>query len=145
MAKNEKFIFLEHTADIKFQSFGKTLNEAFENAALALKEAIAGKLKVKAKINKKIKVEGMDNEALLYRFLEQFLYLLDAENFLFSEIKKVKISNGKLEAEVSGDLANKYNFTNDVKAITYYQMFVKQEKTEKEKGKRFICQVVVDV
>ena len=145
MAENKKFTFLEHTADIKFQAFGKTLNEAFENAALALKEVISGKLKVKVRINKKIKVEGRDNEALLYRFLEQFLYLLDAENFLFSKIKKVKISGGKLEAEILGDLADKYKFTNDVKAITYNQMFVKQEKTKKEDGKRFICQVVVDV
>lgn len=143
----KKFIFLEHTADVKFQAFGKTLNEAFKNSAFALKEAIAGELKVKSIINKKIKVEGRDNEALLYRFLEQFLYFLDAENFLFSKIKKIKISGGKLEAEISGDLASKYKFTNDVKAITYNQMFVKQEKADKGegKGKRFICQVVLDV
>ena len=142
---SKKFIFLEHTADVKFQAFGKTLNEAFENSALALKETISGKLKVKAKINKKIKVEGRDNEALLYRFLEQFLYLLDAENFLFSKIKKIKVSDGRLEAEISGDLAGRYKFTNDVKAVTYSQMFVKQEKAGKGKGKRFICQVVLDV
>ena len=142
--REKRFIFLEHTADIKFQAFGKTLNKAFENSALALKEVISGKLKVKARINKKIKAEGRDNEALLYRFLEQFLYLLDAENFLFSKIKKIKISDGKLEAEISGDLASEYKFTNDVKAVTYNQMFVKQEE-EKETGKRFICQVVLDV
>ncbi len=32
----EKFKFLEHTADIKFQVFGKTLEEVFENTALAI-------------------------------------------------------------------------------------------------------------
>jgi len=31
----ERYRFLEHTADAKFQAFGKTLEEAFSNAALA--------------------------------------------------------------------------------------------------------------
>lgn len=55
-----KFKFLEHTADVKFQAFGKSLDEAFENSAGALKEAISGKIKVKSRIRKKIKVKGKD-------------------------------------------------------------------------------------
>jgi len=31
----ERYRFLEHTADAKFQAFGKTLEDAFCNAALA--------------------------------------------------------------------------------------------------------------
>ena len=31
----EKFKYLEHTADAKFQAFGRTLEEAFANAVLA--------------------------------------------------------------------------------------------------------------
>ena len=33
--KNKKFEFLDHTADLEFVSFGETLNEVFENSALA--------------------------------------------------------------------------------------------------------------
>ena len=36
----EKFKFLKHTADVKFQSFGKTLEEGFVNAVYALQETI---------------------------------------------------------------------------------------------------------
>ena len=32
----QKFKYLQHTADAKFQAFGKTLEEAFCNAALAM-------------------------------------------------------------------------------------------------------------
>jgi len=135
----EKFKFLEHTADVKFQAFGNSLEEAFENSALALQEVITKKIKIKSVIKKKIEVEGRDKEALLYNFLEEFLFLLDSENFILNKIKKINIKDNKLIAEVIGDKAGNYKFTNDVKAITYNSMFVKKQ------GKVYICQVVVDV
>ncbi len=133
-----KFKFFEHTADVKFQAFGSSLEEAFENSALALKEIIAGKMKVKSKIKRKLLIVGKDNESLLYNFLEEFLFMLDAKDFLFSKVK-LKIKNNKLEAEVKGDRASNYKFTNKVKAVTYSEMFVKKD------GDKFICQVVLDV
>ena len=140
-----KYKFLKHTADVKFQAYGKNLEEAFENSAMALKETIAGKTKVKCVEEKEIKVKGKDKENLLYEFLEEFLYLLDSEDFVLAEVKSLMIntlkgtSENKLAAIVVGDRASSYKFTNDVKAITYNQMFVKK------KGNKFICQVVVDV
>ncbi len=133
-----KYKFLEHTADVKFQAFGKSLNDAFENASYALKEVMFGKIKIKNKIKKKIKIKAKDNEGLLYRFLEQFLFLLDAENFIFNKVK-VKIIGLSLNAEVWGDKASSYKFTNDVKAVTYNQMFVKQT------SEGWQVQVVLDV
>ncbi|MBU2562112.1 MAG: archease [Nanoarchaeota archaeon] len=139
--KNKKFNFLEHTADIKFQSFGKSLEEVFKNSALALKEIISGKIKIKDSQTKKIEIQGRDIQSLLYNFLEEFLYLLDAENFLFNNVKEIKINSKKfkLTATLTGDSSEKYKFTNDIKAITYSEMFVKKEK------KGYVCQVVVDV
>lgn len=136
---SKKFIFLEHTADVKFQAFGKDIEEAFSNSALALREVMTEKSKIKGKIKKKIIVKGKDKEKLLYNFLEEFLILFDSEGFVLSKIKKIKIKDEKLEAEVIGDNAKNYKFSNSVKAITYNQMFVKQEK-----GK-WIVQVVIDV
>src|SRR3989344_186844 len=133
----EKYRFLEHTADIKFQAFGKTLEEAFENSALAMFNAMYGR-NIKEKIKKNIKVSGTDLENLLYNFLEEFLFLMDSEGFLMSSCK-VKIKEGKkyeLEAEVKGDEAKNYPISLDVKAVTYNSMFVKKEKNN------WICQVV---
>ena len=143
-----KFKYLEHTADIKFRSYGKTLEEAFENAALAMFKAMSDD-KIKSKVKKTIKAEGKDRESLLYNFLEEFIVLLDTEDFFAGEVsvKKIKEIGGKdgkdgkflLEAEAKGDKAEKYEMIIDVKAITYNSMFVKKE------GKRFICQVLLDV
>ena len=132
-----KYKFLEHTADIKFQAFGKTIEEAFENSAYAMFNAMFdGKVKNAREV--KIKVKGKDYESLLYNFLEEMLFLLDTKNFFLSRIK-VKIKDYSLEAELYGDSVKKYRTNLDVKAVTYNQMFVK-----KEKGK-FITQVVLDV
>jgi SHS2 domain-containing protein len=144
-----KYKFLEHTADVKFLAEGKTIEECFKAAALALKETIIKeKIEIKKGEKQKFQIEGKDYESLLYNFLEEFLFLLDAEDFLFSDIKKIEIKKNKekgyiLKAEVLGDKASRYIFTNDVKAITYNDIFVKKQK--KGKNEKFICQVVLDV
>ena len=135
----QKFKFLEHTADVKFQAFGKKVEEVFENSALAFKEAVCGKRKIKEEKEKIIKVSGRDFESLMYVFLEKILYLLEAEGFLISKVKEIKIRGFKLSATLSGDKASNYKFTNPVKAITYSEMFIKK------RGNRWISQVVLDV
>jgi SHS2 domain-containing protein len=134
-----KYKFLKHTADIKFQAFGKNVEEVFKNSALALKEIICGKIKVKSNYKKKIKISGKDFESLLYKFLEEIIYLLDGENFLISKIENLEVKNMRLTAEILGDKTANYNFTNKVKAVTYNDMFVKKEK------KTWNSQVVIDV
>lgn len=133
----EKFKFLEHTADIKFQAFGLTKEEMFENAGLAMFNSMSED-SVKAKIKKKISVEGKDNESLMYNFLEELLFLFDTEHFFVSKIK-IKIKDNKLTADITGDLVENYDIKIDIKAITYNEMFVKQE------GNKWLCQVVLDV
>lgn len=139
----EKYRFLEHIADAKFQAFGKTLEEAFGNAALALTSIMIDPEKIEPKIEKKISVEGMDLKALLYNWLEQFLILLDSEFFLLGKVKEMKIKKNKekysLKAIVIGDKASeKYKTTGDVKAVTYMDMEIKEKKP-------FMVQVVVDI
>jgi len=135
--------FIEHTADLKIQASGKNIEDAFISSSLALKEAMFGKIKVKSNIKKEIKVSGKDYERVLYEFLEQFLYLLDAEGFLFSEVSDLKIEKEifgfSLSCEILGDKASKYKFSNDVKAITYNEMIVSENKN------KVIIQFVVDV
>ncbi|MFH1787525.1 MAG: archease [archaeon] len=134
----KKFKFLEHTADIKFQSFGNSIEETFSNCALAMFNAMYDG-KVKSKIKSKIKVKGNDNESLLYNFLEELLFLFDSKGFFLSEIRTLEIKDNILKAEITGDNAKNYKISIDVKAITYNDMFIKKV------GNKFIAQVVLDV
>src|SRR3989344_3897955 len=115
----EKYKFLKHTADIKFRAYGKTLNSAFENSAIAMFKAMyLGR--VKSKIKNKVKASGKDLESLIYNFLEQLLILLDSKNFFISKVKvKINEKNMELTADVFGDDAKNYSIGLDVKAITY--------------------------
>jgi SHS2 domain-containing protein len=135
----QKFKFLEHTADIKFQAFGNSIEKVFENSALAMFNSMHDG-KVKARKIFKINVKGKDFESLMYNFLEELLFLFDSENFFISKIKNLKIAKDfKLSAEVFGDDAKDYEIHIDIKAITYNDMFVKKQ------GNKWISQVVLDV
>jgi SHS2 domain-containing protein len=134
-----KFEFLPHTADIKFQAWGKTLEEVFENSALALFNAISNQ-KIKSKRKIVIRAEGNDMEGLMYNFLEEFLFLLDSENFIGSKVEEVKLDkeNFKIIAKISGDEVKDYEATH-IKAITYSEMEIKHLPD------RWFAQVVLDI
>jgi len=131
--------FLEHTADVKFRADGVTIEEMFSFAADALNETVRGDIKILEQEERLFEVEGVDNANLLYNFLEEFLFLLDAEEFLVARVKEIKIEGDKLKCVVVGDDVDNYKFTNDVKAVTYSEMVVK------EKDGKFVCEVVLDV
>ncbi len=135
-----KFVFLEHTADIQFQAFGKTIEEMFENSFFALRQSICGKMKIKTSKEKIIKVQGKDYESLLYNFLEGVIYFLEADNFISGEVQDIKIVGFKMIATLKGDRASNYKFTNNIKAVTYHNMFIKKDKDKN----RWFCQVVLD-
>lgn len=135
-----KYEFLPHTADVKFRAYGKNLEEAFSNAALALGDIIIEPSKVKANVEKTIEVEAEDEKSLLYDFLEQFLILLDSEGFLLHKVKSLKIKELKLKAVIVGDVGvSKYETKTSIKAITYQEMEI-----TKEKGKVMV-QVIPDI
>jgi len=128
------FKFLPHTADTKILVEEKSLEKAFIESAMALKEIIADKIKIKAKIKKEVNVEGKDRESLLLEFLQEFLYLVDARDFVLSKIFSLTIKKDKkglkLNALVIGDNSLNYKFTNEVKAVTYNDMLIKEEKNK---------------
>lgn len=146
LIKKNKYLFLRHTADIKFQAFGKTPEKCFENAAYALKNILVGeKEKIKSVKTKKISCKGKDFGSLLYNFLEEFLFLIDSKNFIFSKISKLNIKilkkGYKITGEILGDNSKNYKLKTHIKAITYNDMFVNFDN----KSKIYSCQVVVDV
>jgi len=133
--------FFPHTADVKFRAYGKTLEEAFENAALATFQVMSTK-KIHSSMKKEISVQAQDYQSLLYSFLEELLFLLDTEDFFLSKIHvsiREKDDVLFLKADVSGDNVKKYETHTSVKAVTYHEMFIKKGKNH------WVIQAVLDV
>ncbi|MEK6818924.1 MAG: archease [Nanoarchaeota archaeon] len=120
-----KYEFLEHTSEIKFKAYGRTINEVFENVVLAISDFMTKGKEIKPRKFKEIVVVGQDIESLLYNFLDEIIYLLDAENFIVKK-GEVFVRGNNVKATLYGDDASLYFGLENVKAPTYSEMFVKK-------------------
>jgi SHS2 domain-containing protein len=139
----EKYRFLPHTADGKFQAFGRTLEEAFGNAGLATASLVWDWTKIEPKVRHFVHVKGIDREQLLVKFLGEIIYLFETKRFLLGRVDGLRIrpefAGFNLEALFVGDvLTERHELHGDVKAVTYHEM-----KIEECDG--FTIQVVVDL
>lgn len=131
--------FVDHTADVQVKSWGRNLEEAFAQTAYSLMATITPDLnKINPKIQKVLKVEAEDKEALLFDFLSEFLYIFDVKELVFSEIevKRIKKVNEQfeLQAILKGEKfdKNKHDSGIEVKAITYSFMKIEEELNKVE-------------
>ncbi len=134
MSKPVKFEFLEHTADVFIAAHGKTLTEAFENAALAMFEVMTETEKIEPKEEDSLEVEAEDQYALLYSWLEALLVKFETKNMLFSKFQISSFEENaegfKIKASLWGEKFNpeKHIQKVAVKAATYHRMEIIQEE-----------------
>ncbi|MBI4450934.1 archease [Candidatus Woesearchaeota archaeon] len=139
------FRFLEGItqADVAFEATGKSLADLCENAGLATETVMAELSTIKPRLKHTVKLQASDQEQLVFKFLDELVYLKDAEQLLFSKIKATVVEGKafKLVGLLQGDKINvaKQRLGTDVKAVTMHQF--KVEKAAK--GWRAI--VVLDI
>jgi SHS2 domain-containing protein len=133
MEKQGKFEFLEHTADVLIAAHGQNMEEAFENAALAMFEVMTDTGKVSPSEEDSVEVEAEDEYALLYSWLEALLVKLEVNGMLFSKFKILSLKENadgfRLKATVWGEKfhAEKHAQKVAVKAVTYHRMEIIKE------------------
>ncbi|MDD2439242.1 MAG: archease [Methanosarcinaceae archaeon] len=144
-SKNEQYEYLEHTADAKFRAYGKSLEETFENAALAMFNVMIDTEKVSGEKATKVRVSSPDLENLLVDWLSELLFLFEVEATIFWKFKvlEIKKEEGKyfLSGQAFGEAFNPeiHPFETEIKAVTYNQLLL--EKTENG----WLAQLVVDI
>ncbi len=140
---SKKFEFFDVTADVGYNAYGKTLGQAFENAALAMFEVMTDTSKIKPEIKKEIEITSEDEYALLYDWLSEFLVILDSEFLVFSKfkVKIKKVNDGYiLDGTAMGEEFDPsiHESRAEVKAVTFHQMDIKMENG-------FIVKVILDI
>jgi len=141
----KKFEFLEHIADAYIAAYGRTLEEAFENAALAMFEVMTDTSKVEAKVERTLEASGYDEYELLYDWLEKLLIEYYSDNLVFSKFKVESIERTpegfRLRGKAMGEVfdPSRHESRVEVKAVTYSLMEIYK------KNKIYVLKFVLDI
>ena len=123
---SQGYRILEHTADTGFEVKGSSIEKLFEAAARAFFHILWEIGTDRQSWSENIEVVGSDLEELMVNFLEEFLYLYDAQGLVCTHIKVILITDTMIRA-----MARMQRFDSDrdrellgVKAVTYHQLYV---------------------
>ncbi len=117
-------------ADAAFEAWGATLAELFVAAADATTNTMAENLEaIEDRQRRSIRLEEKSADLLLYRLLEELIFLKDAEGLLL-RVTAVRIDRRDgfliLEAEARGEPLDplRHRLQADVKAVTLHRLRV---------------------
>jgi SHS2 domain-containing protein len=120
------FTLLDHPSDIGIEATGSTLSEAFSSAASGLVSIIIDPATICSDESREIEIEADDDEMLLVKWLNEFIYLFDARHFVCARIDIHELKEHRLKASVRGEpfSANRHTARTDVKAVTFHQLSI---------------------
>ena len=127
----KKYELIEHTADVGVKAYGKTLSEAFENAAKGMFDIITDSSEVESTGQYDIELNASDLEQLLVDFLSELLYLHSANSLVFGFFKlDVDELKKSLKGTFYGEKFNlsKHRVGAEIKAVTYHMLEVRNKK-----------------
>lgn len=128
---------LDHTADVQLHAWGDTLEEAFEQCAMAMFGYMTEIDTVEISECQDVEADGHDILSLLFHFLDECLFLFCADPFFIA--RKVRIlefdkTNFHIKAAAYGEefQIGKHPQGTEVKAITYSNMQVHENEGKYE-------------
>ncbi len=134
---------LDHPADAKFRASGETMEEAFSESVKAFAEIVGTDTKA-GNTRHKVDIKSENSEALLFDFLDELIFLQDANDVAASHTDDLQIEETedgyKLEATIWTDVITEEMNLLDIKAPTYNEM-----KVDYKQGEGWITQAVLDI
>uniref|UniRef100_A0A8C9DRD1 Protein archease n=1 Tax=Prolemur simus TaxID=1328070 RepID=A0A8C9DRD1_PROSS len=122
---NRKYEYLDHTADVQLHAWGDTLEEAFEQCAMAMFGYMTDTGTVEPLQTIEVETQGDDLQSLLFHFLDEWLYKFSADEFFIPRVRKGFSFFTEWGEEFS---LSKHPQGTEVKAITYSAMQVYNEE-----------------
>ena len=119
---------MPHTTDAYIEAEGSTFEEALESAGASLIDTMCDLKSVDPIIVDEIEVEGADESALLYDWLEAILLKFEIEQKVFAEfrVKLTTLPTGRIRinAVLRGERYDrrKHGAKVEVKGVTYHRM-----------------------
>ena len=123
---------MDHATDAIIEVTAKDLKEAFSVTADAVINLTLDQDKVEEKEEKEFSAQGKDLSYLLFSWLEEITFVLITEGFAISRIEfDIEKDKGyKIIAKAYGEPLDlhKHNFKVEIKAPTFYDMEINQDK-----------------
>jgi SHS2 domain-containing protein len=121
---------IEHTADIGIEVEAGSLEELFAGAATGMYSLIVDPSTVLPGTPREVALEAGDLEELMFKWLNELLYLLGSEGLLLSRIRVNRIEELRIEASVEGEPADpgRHQTLEEIKAATYHDMRVEHRE-----------------
>ena len=131
----------EHGADIGIRGIAPTLEQAFEQTAVAMTAVITNPDQVSASKAVSIRCEAPDHELLLLDWINELVYEMAVQGLLFKHYQVV-INNGIFVAKAFGETVDrqKHQPAVEIKGATFTELHVYQ----KPDGS-WVAQCIVDV
>jgi len=128
----KRYQLIEHTADMGLVAYGRTLAEAFANAAYGLFSIIAELKTVKETESRRLEISEDDPEALLFEWLNRLIYLFDVDMILFKRFDIIDFDGHRLTATCYGEKydPSRHKLKRGVKAATYHLLEADREKNQ---------------
>lgn len=143
MLNNLKWEHFIHTADIGIRGFGKTREEAFENAAIALTAVITRPESLKCSETVEIAsyLTATSDDILLFDWLNAVIFSTKTKHMLFKKYHIERDKNGLCGIGFGEPIdENRHSLATEIKGATMTELAVYQQ----ENG-TFVAQCVVDV
>jgi SHS2 domain-containing protein len=127
-AEPAPFEILEHTADVGVVARGRTLAEAFANAAQGMFSIMVDLHGVREVEERSIEVTGHDWPSLLVAWLSELLYYSDVDGLLFKRFEMEDFRPYALRAVAFGEQVDRerHELGAGVKAITRHMLEVEE-------------------
>jgi SHS2 domain-containing protein len=116
---------IEHTADWALKIRAESLEELFSQAALGMFALVGEPDHDAPPIQRPITLGAPDRETLLVTWLEELLYLLEAEGQMLSACEIRILGDTQLLATVALQPANERH--KEIKAVTFHQLEITQD------------------
>ena len=126
----KRFELIEHTADTGLIAYGRSLPEAFANAAYGMFSIMTDLENVSEVESRRVEVSADDIEGLLFEWLNSLLYYFDVENLLFKRFDIKEFEDKHLVAECHGEKYDsaRHAIKIGVKSATYHTLEVDRQK-----------------
>ncbi|MBI2853800.1 MAG: archease [Chloroflexi bacterium] len=122
----KRFELLEHTADVAMVAYGKSLPEAFANAAYGMFSIIVDVDTIREVESQMVTVKADDVEMLLVEWLNQLLFTFEVNRLVFKRFDVREFSDLNLVATCYGEKYDRERHGSKlgIKAATYHMLKV---------------------